>query len=158
MTITHDSVAAAPRRGVARGLASVFGKWRPARFGLRTRIMSMFVVGALFLSTFLAAVAYSFTRSSLLNQRTSTSTEQAYRNARVAQREISTGSTNNTSLVVGMTTGAAGQLTGTATVSLVSVLDTRGRIPTGVPVVAGQYLFTHNGYIDGFRDPVRTGR
>jgi hypothetical protein len=43
--------------------------------------MSMFIIGALLLSTFLAAVAYSFTRSSLLNQRERTSTEQAYRNA-----------------------------------------------------------------------------
>jgi type 1 glutamine amidotransferase len=38
----------------------LFAKWRPARFGLRTRIMAMFVIGALFLSLFLAAVAYSF--------------------------------------------------------------------------------------------------
>jgi two-component system, OmpR family, sensor histidine kinase MtrB len=99
VTVTRDIVGPAPRPGVVRGLVrgavNLFGKWRPARFGLRTRIMSMFIIGALLLSTFLAAVAYSFTRSSLLNQREQTSTEQAYRNARVAQREISTGTTTN---------------------------------------------------------------
>src|SRR6185295_17534093 len=86
---THDSVGVEPRRGVVRSAFGVFGNWRPARFGLRTRILSMFIIGALLLSTFLAAVAYSFTRSSLLNQRERTSTVQAYKNASVAQREIS---------------------------------------------------------------------
>jgi len=103
VTVTRDIVGPAPHTGVGRGLVrgavNLFGKWRPARFGLRTRIMSMFVIGALLLSTFLAAVAYSFTRSSLLNQREQTSTEQAYRNARVAQREISTGNTNTNAII-----------------------------------------------------------
>ena len=88
MTIAHDGVGIEPRRGPVRATLGLFTKWRPARFGLRTRIMAMFVIGALLLSLFLAAVAYSFTRSSLINQRERTSTEQAYRNARVAQREI----------------------------------------------------------------------
>ena len=48
---------------------------------------------------FLAAVAYSFTRSSLLNQRERTSTEQAYRNARVAQRELSAGNTSANAII-----------------------------------------------------------
>jgi two-component system, OmpR family, sensor histidine kinase MtrB len=61
--------------------------------------MSMFIIGALLLSTFLAAVAYSFTRSSLLNQRERTSTEQAYRNAAIAQREISTGNTSANTII-----------------------------------------------------------
>jgi signal transduction histidine kinase len=61
--------------------------------------MSMFIIGALLLSTFLAAVAYSFTRSSLLNQRERTSTEQAYRNATIVQREISTGNTSATTII-----------------------------------------------------------
>ena len=59
----------------------------------------MFIIGALLLSTFLAAVAYSFTRSSLLNQRERTSTEQAYRNATIVQREISTGNTSATTII-----------------------------------------------------------
>ncbi len=99
MTVTTDSVGSEPRRGIFRGLVSLVASWRPARFGLRTRIMSMFIIGALLLSTFLAAVAYSFTRSSLLNQRERTSTEQAYRNARVAQREISTGNTSANTII-----------------------------------------------------------
>jgi signal transduction histidine kinase len=60
--------------------------------------MSMFIIGALLLSTFLAAVAYSFTRSSLINQRERTSTEQAYRNARVAQGEINAGNSSASSI------------------------------------------------------------
>ena len=74
MTVTTDTVGSPPRRGIFRGLVGLLASWRPARFGLRTRIMSMFIIGALLLSTFLAAVAYSFTRSSLLNQRERTST------------------------------------------------------------------------------------
>ncbi|MEY2554092.1 MAG: two-component system, OmpR family, sensor histidine kinase MtrB, partial [Ilumatobacteraceae bacterium] len=89
-------------RGVGRTAPSLFNKWRPARFGLRTRIMSMFIIGALLLSTFLAAVAYSFTRSSLLNQRERSSTDQAYRNARVAQREISTANTSANTIIAGL--------------------------------------------------------
>jgi signal transduction histidine kinase len=89
VTIAHDAAGIESHRGPVRATFALFAKWRPARFGLRTRIMAMFVIGALLLSLFLAAVAYSFTRSSLLNQRERTSTEQAYRNARVAQRELS---------------------------------------------------------------------
>jgi len=96
---THDTVGVEPRRGVVRSAFGVFGNWRPARFGLRTRIMSMFIIGALLLSTFLAAVAYSFTRSSLLNQRERTSTVQAYKNASVAQREISANNTNANAII-----------------------------------------------------------
>ncbi|MGZ4765906.1 MAG: hypothetical protein ACXV6M_09630, partial [Ilumatobacteraceae bacterium] len=61
MTASTDSVGSQPHRGVFRGLVALLASWRPARFGLRTRIMSMFIIGALLLSTFLAAVAYSFT-------------------------------------------------------------------------------------------------
>ncbi len=99
MTIAHDTVGVEPQPGVGRTTLSLFTKWRPARFGLRTRIMSMFIIGALLLSTFLAAVAYSFTRSSLLNQREQSSTELAYRNARVAQREISAGNTSANAII-----------------------------------------------------------
>ena len=100
MTIAHDAVAVEPTHGsIRRGAMGLFTKFRPARFGLRTRIMSMFIIGALLLSTFLAAVAYSFTRSSLLNQRERTSTEQAYRNAAIAQREISSGNANGNAII-----------------------------------------------------------
>ncbi len=69
-----------------------FTEWsaqvRPARLGLRTRILLMFALGALLLSAFLAAAAYSFTRSSMVNQRDRSGIEQAYRNAQVAQNEL----------------------------------------------------------------------
>ena len=62
---------------------------QPRRLSLRIRILLMFAVGALFLSGFLAAAAYSFTRSSVVNQRDKAGIEQAYRNAQVAQNELS---------------------------------------------------------------------
>lgn len=99
MTIAHDIVGVQPRRGLLSRLLGTFTRWRPARLGLRTRIVLMFGVGALLLSSFLAAVAYSFTRTSLINQRDRAGIEQAYRNARVAQREISTGNTSANSII-----------------------------------------------------------
>lgn len=66
-------------------------RWRdiqPRRLSLRTRILLMFGIGTLFLAGFLATVAYSFTRSSVVNQRDKAAIEQAYRNAQVAQNEL----------------------------------------------------------------------
>jgi two-component system, OmpR family, sensor histidine kinase MtrB len=99
VTPADDLVGGERRRGPVRRLLDLVGKGRPGRFGLRTRILLMFAVGALFLSTFLAAVAYSFTRSSLINERERTSTAQGYRDAQVAQREISSGNTNANSII-----------------------------------------------------------
>jgi signal transduction histidine kinase len=65
-------------------------KWQPRRLGLRTRIFLMFGFGALFLAVFLATVAYTFTRSSVVTERDRAALEQAYRNAQVAQNELST--------------------------------------------------------------------
>lgn len=48
----------------------------------------MFTLGALSLSVFLAATAYSFTRSNLVNQRDRGGVDQAYRDAQVAQDEL----------------------------------------------------------------------
>ena len=67
-------------------------RWRdiqPRRLSLRSRILLMFGFGALLLSSFLATAAYSFTRSSVVNQRDKAGIEQAYRNAQVAQNELS---------------------------------------------------------------------
>ena len=50
----------------------------------------MFGFGALFLAIFLATVAYTFTRSSVVTERDRAALEQAYRNAQVAQNELST--------------------------------------------------------------------
>jgi hypothetical protein len=63
---------------------------QPRQLGLRTRIFLMFGFGALFLAVFLATVAYTFTRSSVVTERDRAALEQAYRNAQVAQNELST--------------------------------------------------------------------
>lgn len=60
------------------------------RLGLRTRILLMFAFGALALAVFLAAVAYGFTRSSVVTQRDQAGVEQTYRNAAIAQTELDT--------------------------------------------------------------------
>ena len=62
---------------------------QPRRLGLRTRILLMFVGGSLALAAFLVAAAYSFTTSSVVNQRDRAGIEQAYRNAQVVQDELS---------------------------------------------------------------------
>jgi len=61
---------------------------RLSRFGLRTRILLMFTLGALLLATLLAVAAYSFTRSSLVTQRDKSAVDEAGRNAAVAQGEL----------------------------------------------------------------------
>ncbi len=76
--------------GWRRRLADRIDAMQPRRLGLRTRILLMFGLGALFLACFLAATGYSFTRSSVVNQRDKAAIEQAYRNAQVAQNELST--------------------------------------------------------------------
>ncbi len=70
----------------------------------------MFIIGALLLSTFLAAIAYSFTRSSLVNQRERNSTLQAYRDASIVQREISTGNTSANTIIDRLQQVGVGQL------------------------------------------------
>jgi two-component system sensor histidine kinase MtrB len=61
---------------------------RPQRLGLRARLLMLFVLGALLLSAFLAAAAYSFTRSSIINQRDKSGVEQTRRDAQVTQNEL----------------------------------------------------------------------
>ncbi len=75
---------------VLERVSATAARLRPQRLDLRTRILLMFVFGALFLSFFLAALAHSFTRSSVLAQRDRTGVQQAYRDAQVAQLELST--------------------------------------------------------------------
>lgn len=61
---------------------------RLGRVGLRARILLLFTLGAFLLSAFLAAAAYSFTRSSLVTQRDRSGVAEATRNANAAQREL----------------------------------------------------------------------
>jgi two-component system sensor histidine kinase MtrB len=67
---------------------ALLARVQPRRLGLRTRILLMFVGGSLTLAAFLVAAAYSFTTSSVVNQRDRAGIEQAYRNAQVAQDEL----------------------------------------------------------------------
>lgn len=75
---------------IAQRSVALANRVRATRLGLRTRILLMFVSGALLLAAFLAAVAYGFTRSSVVTQRDRAGVEQAYRNAQIAQNELST--------------------------------------------------------------------
>ena len=79
-------------RGKLRNKWLRFTEWwegvQPRRLSLRVRILLMFALGALFLSGFLAAAAYSFARSSVVNQRDNAGIEQAYRNAQAAQNDL----------------------------------------------------------------------
>ena len=61
---------------------------RPHRIGLRARILLTFSLGAFAASSFLAAAAYSFTRSNLVRQRELTSTQQTYRDAQTALSDL----------------------------------------------------------------------
>jgi two-component system, OmpR family, sensor histidine kinase MtrB len=72
-----------------RRLFEVAERVRPQRFGLRTRILLMFLGGALGLSVFLGLLAYGFTRSSVGEQRDRSSVSQSYRNADVAGSVLS---------------------------------------------------------------------
>lgn len=58
------------------------------RLGLRARITLAFAVGALLLSTLLAATSWALTRENLLNQREDSSTVFAYQNARLVRPQL----------------------------------------------------------------------
>ena len=61
---------------------------RPQRIGLRTRILLTFSFGFLALSVFLATITYTFTKSTLLQQRDRAAVEQTYRDASVALNRL----------------------------------------------------------------------
>jgi two-component system, OmpR family, sensor histidine kinase MtrB len=70
-------------------LAETIGRWQPRRLALRSRILFMFALGSLFLALFLLAAAYSFTRSSVMNQRDKAAIGRAYLDARSVQSSLS---------------------------------------------------------------------
>lgn len=55
---------------------------RPGRLSVRTRILLIFAFGSLILTAFLAATTYTFTKSTLLDQRDRAGVDLAYDNAR----------------------------------------------------------------------------
>ena len=94
MTDAAETIEAVERAGWwgrAWHRATLF---RTHRMGLRTRILLTFSLGFLALSVFLAAITFSFTKSTLFKQRERASIEQAYRDATVALNELSTGPAN----------------------------------------------------------------
>jgi signal transduction histidine kinase len=72
-----------------RRLAQRVAQWQPRRLPVRARVSGMFTVASFLLAILLAGAAYSFTRSSVVNQRDRAGIEQAYRDAQVAQNELS---------------------------------------------------------------------
>ena len=61
------------------------------RFGLRTRILLTFSLGFLGLSIFLAAITFSFTKTTLIKQRERASIDQTYHDASVALNALNSG-------------------------------------------------------------------
>ena len=67
--VDSTSEVALPPTGRWGTVRATLAGWHPHKVGLRTRIFFMFGMGALLLAGFLAAAAYSFTRSSVITQR-----------------------------------------------------------------------------------------
>jgi len=67
---------------------------RAQRLGLRMRILLTFSLGFLALSVFLAAITYSFTKSTLIKQREKAGVEQTYHDAYVALNFLASASAN----------------------------------------------------------------
>ena len=61
---------------------------RPRHLGLRTRVLLMFSLGSLALSALLSMAAYSFTRSSLVNQRVTIAAADATLHASIVAEEL----------------------------------------------------------------------
>lgn len=83
-----ELLSEAPTASRVQRLVASLSAARPARLGLRTRVLLMFSLGALLLAVFLAAAAYSFTRSSLLTQRDRTAIAEVSKHADVAGTEL----------------------------------------------------------------------
>jgi len=89
-----------------------------SRLGLRARITLAFSIGALLLSTLLAATTWTLTREKLLSDRESAATVVVYTNAQTVQRRVS--DTNPNELLETLLTPLGGRpvlLTGDETVS-----------------------------------------
>lgn len=86
-----DPVAEAPPASRLQRWRAAVASIRPAHLGLRTRVLLMFSLGSLLLAVFLAAAAYSFTRSSLLTQRDRTAVDEVTNHATIAEGLLSGG-------------------------------------------------------------------
>lgn len=81
MTIEPDMIE--PPAPQARSLKSdgPTRRWRIRQMGLRSRILLTFGLGSLALSLFLALATFNFTRSNLVDERTSSAIDQTYADA-----------------------------------------------------------------------------
>lgn len=71
-----------------RIIRTVAKRIRPKRIGLRNRILIIFGVGSMILAAVLATTTYSFTRSSLMQQRERSEINLAFANARRVQNDL----------------------------------------------------------------------
>ncbi len=74
------------------------------RIGLRNRVITGFVIGALFLSILLAGVAFTLTRSNLLNVRESTGIGLAGRNAVLVGQQLNVEEANAEEILLDLST------------------------------------------------------
>ncbi len=82
-------------------------RFRPRRFGLRSRITLAFALGSLLLSVTLSASTWAFTRQSQLNQREAAAVEQLLTNARsIRSTMLAGGGTNLSDYLNGLPTPA----------------------------------------------------
>ena len=95
--------ATAPDGSAARTRRRRFPALRPSRhrpLGLRRRILLIFTLGALGLSTFLAFTTYGLVRSNLASQRDSASINAAYQHAAQVLNQLTINSQENLSSVI----------------------------------------------------------
>jgi signal transduction histidine kinase len=74
--------------GGRRIVRTIAKRVRPRRIGLRNRILIIFGAGSMILAGVLATTTYSFTRSSLMQQRENAEINLAFSNARRVQNEL----------------------------------------------------------------------
>ena len=96
---------------LVRRTARTLSRFRVQRLGLRTRILLTFSLGFLALSVFLAAITFTFTRSTLVKQRERASIDQAYRDASIAVGELRSSPATGTGAIARLTSiGVTGPL------------------------------------------------
>ena len=82
----------------ARRRTRWLGRVRAPRLGLRARITLAFTLSAALLSALLAGTTWGLTRESIVNQRESSATRQAFRNADIVRQQLDGPSSDDESL------------------------------------------------------------
>lgn len=130
----HLSVAEARRRAVLRAR-------RFTRFGLRSRFAIAFALGAFLLSLLLSVVTYGLVRGSLVSERESAATRQAFLNARLVRDQLRSQSQPEQGVLEGLESpsGASPVLLRNGQWFAVTVERGREQLPSGLrdTVLAG---------------------